>query len=143
MECGTERPGLAGVMEVTVEVVSSTGFSAHLHRGNTPVRLVMEGLFAHFFSPDRPTYDSADVRWFLQLANEQGHWCCLPFQEEEEEGVEPSLRVVEESVGVVAGGLEEDLLSKLEKSAAVLTPSKVNLQQTEVRRGGGAEGGCG
>ena len=82
----------------------------------------MEGLLSHFFSPHRPTYQRDDVLWFLRLANEQGQWCYNPFQEdEEEEWVEPEKQpeVMEISVGVVAGGLEDDLISKLEESQII------------------------
>ncbi len=51
-----------------MEVIVSSGFTA---RGNTSVRLVIEGLLAHFFSADRPIYDSEDALWFLELANKQ------------------------------------------------------------------------
>lgn len=35
------------------------------------IRRIMEGLLAHFFSPDRPMFTNEDVLWFLVFANEQ------------------------------------------------------------------------
>ncbi|CAI8009278.1 hypothetical protein GBAR_LOCUS6260 [Geodia barretti] len=35
----------------------------------------MEGLFSHFFSADRRGYHEEDMRWFLELANQQDDWC--------------------------------------------------------------------
>ena len=37
-------------------------------------QLLMEGLFAHFFSPYKCVYYTEDVQWFLMLANKQKHW---------------------------------------------------------------------
>lgn len=51
-----------------MEAIESSGFIA---RGNTSVRLIIEGLLAHFFSPDRPSYFPEDALWFLKLANKQ------------------------------------------------------------------------
>ena len=126
-------------MEVTVEILSASDFNAGLHRCSTPVRLVMEGLLAHFFSSDRPSYVSEDVLWFLKLANQQDQWCCNPFQgEEDNTEVEISARMAEMSVGVVAGGLEDDLISKLERS----TLDAEKVEEEEVREGwrGGERG---
>ena len=44
----------------------------------------MEGLLAHFFSPDRPDYAREDVSWFLKLANDQKQWCSNLFLSEED-----------------------------------------------------------
>ena len=110
---------------MAVELVSSLDFNASLHRCNPAVRLVMEGLLAHFFPPDRPQYHTEDILWFLKLANEQEQWSANPFEGEEESRFEAA---TEESVGVVAGGLEDDLLSKLEES----TLSKTTPSNTEV-----------
>ncbi len=49
-------------------------FSPSLHRDNQNVRLLMEGLFAHFFSSHRPSYHPEDARWFMELANDQMQW---------------------------------------------------------------------
>ena len=62
------RLGLSEVMEA----ILSSGFTA---RGDTPIRLIIEGLLTHFFSPDRPSYTKEDARWFVQLANQQKQWC--------------------------------------------------------------------
>lgn len=39
------------------------------------MRLLVEGLFEHFFSAYRPDYHQDDVDWFLELTNQQQHWC--------------------------------------------------------------------
>ena len=62
----------------------------------------MEGLFAHFFSADRRAYHPEDVRWFLELANEQVEW---------------RANIYEETADVVSGDLSDDILTKFEKSA--------------------------
>ena len=84
---------------MAVEIISDSEFSPSLHRDNHHVRLIMEGLFAHFFSAERQSYHRDDVQWFLQLANEQGQWRSHSFEQL-----------------VVSGGLEEDLMSKMEKT---------------------------
>ena len=53
----------------------------------------MEGLFAHFFSPYRRGYDTEDVQWFLELANEQEQWGANPLER-----------------SIVVGSLSDDLL---------------------------------
>lgn len=40
----------------------------------TQVKLVVEGLLAHFFSADQPKYVLEDVKWFLKLLNKQQRW---------------------------------------------------------------------
>ena len=40
----------------------------------------MEGFFAHFFSPYRWGYHTEDVKWFLELINEQEQWGANPLQ---------------------------------------------------------------
>ena len=59
----------------------------------------MEGLFAHFFSADRRAYHPEDVRWFLELANEQVEW---------------KANVYEADADVVSGDLSDDILTKYE-----------------------------
>ena len=93
-----ECPRLDEVMSVAVEVICETNFSPSVHRDSNRGRLLMEGLFAHFFSPHRPNYHADDCRWFLELANTQRHW-------------QPGL--LEQSV--VAGGLGDDLVKELER----------------------------
>ena len=73
-------PRLAEVTSVVVEIISETSFSPSLHRDSRSVRLLMEGLFAHFFSPYRRGYDTEDVQWFLALANEQEQWGANPLE---------------------------------------------------------------
>ena len=64
-----------------MEAIIASGF---LSRRNAAIRLVIEGLLAHFFSQDRPSYSSDDAVWFLELANQQTQWC---FKINEEENV--------------------------------------------------------
>ena len=59
----------------------------------------MEGLFAHFFSAHRPAYHQDDVGWFLELANQQEHWCSKDVTQE-----------------VVGGTADQDLLVEYQKS---------------------------
>ena len=63
------------------------------------IRLLMEGLFSHFFSADRPGYHEEDAKWFLELANQQDDW-----------------RVPHVSDIVIGGTSEQDLLDELQKS---------------------------
>ena len=62
------RLGLSGVMEA----ILSSGL---IDRGIIAIRLVIEGLLAHFFPPDRSSYSLEDALWFLELANQQTQWC--------------------------------------------------------------------
>lgn len=73
----------------------------------------MEGLFAHFFSVERQSYHPNDIRWFMELANEQQQWCA---------------KDLEIGAGVIAGGLTEDLVSKMESIFPHPQP-----ERTEVR----------
>ena len=57
-----------------VDIISETSFSPSLHHDSRSVQLLMEGLFAHFFSPYRRGYHTEDIQWFLELANKQEHW---------------------------------------------------------------------
>ena len=85
-----------------MEVLTSTLFTPSLHRNDQGVRRLLEGLFAHFFSADRRAYHPEDVRWFLELANEQVEW---------------RANIYEETADVVSGDLSDDILTKFEKSA--------------------------
>ena len=49
------------------------------------VRLLMEGLFAHFFSPYRKHYNTEDIQWFLELANEQEQWEANPLEHDQQQ----------------------------------------------------------
>ena len=61
--------------------------SDFINRGNTAITLVVEGLLAHFFSPDRSSYSPKDVLWFLELANQQIQWCSKVYINQVEENV--------------------------------------------------------
>lgn len=65
------------------------------------IRLLMEGLFSHFFSVDRQGYHEEDRRWFLELANQQDDWC-----------------VPHVSDVIIGGTTEQDLLDMLHSSIA-------------------------
>ena len=69
-----DYPGLAEVMEVVIN-----GIVHSCNQQHTAVKLV-EGLLAHFFSLDFPTYNQEDVEWFLMDANKQKQWCYKSFQ---------------------------------------------------------------
>ena len=54
------------MLSVTLKIISeTTTFSRR------SIRLLVEGLFAHFFSPHRHSYHTEDIQWFLELANKQ------------------------------------------------------------------------
>ena len=107
-------PHLADVTSVAVEIISETSFSPSLHRDNHSVRLLMEGLFAHYFSSQRRGYHYEDVRWFLQLANEQEQWGANPLEH-----------------SVVVGSLSEDLLESAQHQLQKHHPPTI---KTEVIR---------
>ena len=46
------------------------GFGPH---DSSSVRVIKEGLLAHFFCAERRSYHLDDVKWFLELTNEQVH----------------------------------------------------------------------
>ena len=59
---------MAEVASVAVKVISET------YSQNCSIRFLMEGFFAHFFSPYRRGYHTEDIQWFLELANKQQQW---------------------------------------------------------------------
>ena len=61
-------PRLADAAQLAVEVVSSCRSENH---DFLDLRMITEGLFAHFFSPERQQYHPEDISWFLKLANEK------------------------------------------------------------------------
>ena len=61
-------PNLAEVASVAVKVISETSSKIY------SIRFLVEGFFAHFFSPYRRGYHTEDVQWFLELANKQEQW---------------------------------------------------------------------
>lgn len=65
----TECPRLRAVMHVAM----SLKFNSAPGRSDAS-RVLLEGLFAHFFSSERGNYHSNDIRWFLELANCQKDW---------------------------------------------------------------------
>ena len=60
------------MMSVTLEVMNISRIRS--------VRLLVEGLFAHFFSPYRWGYNTEDIQWFLELANKQENWRANPLE---------------------------------------------------------------
>ena len=78
----------------------------------------MEGLFAHFFSAHRPAYHQHDVGWFLELANQQEHWCLKD--------------VIQEVVG---GTADQDLLVEYQKSIQQREKLRTSTLRVEVCRG--------
>ena len=61
-----------------MEVILETSCIPSLHDYDN--QLLIEGLFAHFFSAYRCGYNSDDVQWFLKLSNEQEQWKANPLQ---------------------------------------------------------------
>ena len=39
------------------------------------IKLLIDGLFSHFFSEHRPEFHQDDIKWFLEFANNQMSWC--------------------------------------------------------------------
>ena len=64
----TSCPRLADAAQLAVEVMSSCCSENH---DILDMRMITEGLFAHFFSPERQRYHPEDISWFLKLANEK------------------------------------------------------------------------
>ena len=94
--------------QVFFEVITSTGLlgSNSFSGSNEPARVILEGLLAHFFSPERQHYNSEDIRWFLSLANSQKGW---------------GSGQLEDEFGVVSGNLSDDLSALLEESLCTTT----------------------
>ena len=119
----TTRPNLAGLVEVVVEVLSpSTGFLESFQISDTSVCVAVKGLLSHFFCPYLMEYHHGDVLWFMELANKQAQWRPHPFQEEEV--ISPQM--IEKSMGVVAGELQDNLIYKMEDSSTI-PPSEVEV----------------
>ncbi len=100
----TQCPRLRAVVHVPLEVTSPTGMSLNFNSmpsRSDASRVLLEGLFAHFFSPERGHYHSDDIRWFLELANCQKEW---------------GSGQLEERCGVLSADLSDDLVTQLEQS---------------------------
>lgn len=101
----TNCPRLTAVSQIAAEILSPTGFSITSNSSeNADMRVILEGLFTHFFSAERQRHHHDDIKWFLELSNEQNDW-------------EPTL--CGEAAGVLAGSLDEDLVLKMEQSIMV------------------------
>ena len=70
------RPNLEEMVLVTLEILSETTTFSRVRS----VRLLVEGLFAHFFSMYRHGYHTEDIQWFLELANKQENWKVDPLE---------------------------------------------------------------
>ena len=68
----TGCPKLDSVARAAVEVVSSTVVT-FTNEDKQVIRVIIEGLFTHFFPP-KQDYHLDDVVWFLELANAQKDW---------------------------------------------------------------------
>ena len=100
-----EHAQLGEVVELVVEVLSpNQSCQASLQMCIRPIQAALEGLLSHYFSPYQVNHHFEDIQWFLVLANRQGQWCSSPPKDMES--------IYEESVGVVAGGLDDDLVEK-------------------------------
>ena len=69
-----ETPCLGDVAAVAIETLTGSKFSFSFTMENPQVRHVFEGLLEHFFSEHLSTYHPADIRWFLETANQQTYW---------------------------------------------------------------------
>ena len=100
-----EHAQLGEVVELVVVVLSpNQSCQASPQMCISPIQAALEGLFSHYFSPYQVNHHFEDIQWFLVLANRQGQWCSSPPKDMES--------IYEESVGVVAGGLDNDLVEK-------------------------------
>ena len=68
---------LSNIVDVVVDVVFQSKFTPALLLENKDIASLLEQLFSHFFSADRPDYNSDDVQWFLELANSQNQWSTM------------------------------------------------------------------
>ncbi len=77
MKTQDECPGLRAVMHVPLEATSPTDMSLNfksMSGQSDASRVLLEGLFSYFFSPERKYYHSDDICWFLELANCHLEW---------------------------------------------------------------------
>lgn len=51
---------------------------SHFDQYSNSLSFIMEGLFTHYFHPDRPNYALEDMQWFLEFANKQNWNYCKP-----------------------------------------------------------------
>ena len=70
------RPNLEEMVSVTLAILSETTTFSSVRS----VRLLVEGLFAHFFASYRHSYHTEDIQWFLELANKQENWRANPLE---------------------------------------------------------------
>lgn len=61
-------PHLPEVVSAAVKVIQETSSNVY------SIRFLVEGFFAHFFSPYRRGYHTEDIQWFLEFANKQEQW---------------------------------------------------------------------
>ena len=97
------RPGLAEVVEIVMgKLFPSVDLVNYIvDRCTLQVRLVVESLLAHFFSPYRLSYATTDVKWFLEFANKHNLWCSIPEE------------MKEVLMGILTGSSDEDMSSKV------------------------------
>jgi len=96
---------LEEVVEVVLEVLSpNQSCMTSLQQCSRPIRAALESLLLHYFSPYRMNRHMEDMMWFLIWANQQEQWCADKLKDTDS--------VYEQSIGVVAGMLEDDLLEK-------------------------------
>ncbi len=106
----TKCPRLSTMVQVALEVISPTGMSLSVRstipRCSDSSRVLLEGLFDHFFSSERALYHADDVKWFLELANCQKEW---------------GSGRLEDRCGILSGDLSDDLATQLEQSLIIST----------------------
>ena len=110
LQSPSNRPNFASVLDISMATVATPTFVMNIHDFNSPVRLVIEGLMAHFFAPERLSYVPEDVKCFLKSANKQTQWCYLSPQEDnstEEEHVQQEVCVCSSksilTINIIAG----------------------------------------
>ena len=57
-----------------LEELAAATSSLELARDSSQLQHVVEGLLAHFFSEHQTCYNSSDVKWFLNIVNQQTQW---------------------------------------------------------------------
>ena len=70
-----DSPRLSTVAKVVLRVTTSAATSSSsISSSNESARVILEGLLAHFFAPQRQHYHTEDIHWFLCQANSQIDW---------------------------------------------------------------------
>ncbi len=105
MSPGKGHASLGEVVGVVLEVLTpNQSCQMSLQQFSQPTRAALEGLLSHYFSPYQLNHHMEDMLWFMDLANRQHQWGPAATQDNDS--------FYEQTVGVVAGNLNDDLLEK-------------------------------